>query len=137
MADRLTEIAARVAAATPGPWLQRSDAGIVTDSDGHPLAVFGTSGPHCADAAFIAHAPEDVPWLLEQLEQARGIAVRLEQENARLREEALTDAAVRIERRAAQPGGVWLRTDQVCATLRRLAVDAGLPADVDAFGGVS
>ncbi|WP_143179598.1 hypothetical protein [Streptomyces yunnanensis] len=82
--DRLTEIAARATAVTPGPWLQRSDAGIVTDAEDRPLAVFGTSGPHCVDATFIAHAPEDVRWLLAQLEQARAIAVELENENARL-----------------------------------------------------
>ncbi|MFD8545564.1 hypothetical protein [Streptomyces sp. NPDC059649] len=36
------------------------------------------------DWELMAHAREDVPWLLEQLEQARGIAVELENENARL-----------------------------------------------------
>lgn len=70
--DRPTEIAAREAAATPGPWRQRSDAGIVTDADGQPLAVFGTSGPHCADAEFIAHAPEDVRWLLAEVKRLTG-----------------------------------------------------------------
>ncbi|MFF7411566.1 hypothetical protein [Streptomyces lydicus] len=70
--DRLTEIAARVAAATPGPWLQRSDAGIVTDAEDHPLAVFGTSGPHCVDAEFTAHAPEDVRWLLAEVKRLTG-----------------------------------------------------------------
>lgn len=69
MSDRLNEIAARAAAATPGPWLQRSDAGIVTDADDRPLAVFGTSGPHCADAEFTAHAREAVPWLLAEVKR--------------------------------------------------------------------
>lgn len=70
--DRLTEIAARAAAATPGPWLQRPDAGIVADADDHPLAVFGTSGPHCADAKFVAHAREDVRWLLAEVKRLTG-----------------------------------------------------------------
>ncbi len=67
--DRLTEIAARLVAATSGPWLQRRDAGIVTDAEDRPIAVFGTSGPHCADAAFTAHAREDVPWLLAEVQR--------------------------------------------------------------------
>ncbi|MHC3427238.1 hypothetical protein [Streptomyces sp. DT18] len=43
---------------------------------------------------------------------------------AEVRADALRNAADRIERRAAQLGGVWLQTEQVCATLRTLAEPA-------------
>ncbi|WP_438489497.1 hypothetical protein [Streptomyces sp. S186] len=146
--DRLTEIAARVAAASPGTWCTERDLhGHYTISANvrtGPTGFFrdrviahladGDEAQVYADAAFIRDAHETVPWLLAQLEQARAIAVALEQEKARLREEVLSDAADRIERRAAQLHAVWLRADEVCAVLRRLAVDAGIPASE---GGVS
>ncbi|MFJ5090013.1 hypothetical protein [Streptomyces sp. NPDC088674] len=44
---------------------------------------------------------------------------------AEVRADALRNAADRIERRAAQLGGVWLQTDQVCAVLRTLAEPEG------------
>ncbi|KPC91156.1 hypothetical protein ADL27_31870 [Streptomyces sp. NRRL F-6602] len=44
---------------------------------------------------------------------------------AEVRAAALRNAADRIERRAAQLGGVWLQTEQVCATLRLLAEPEG------------
>ncbi|MGA4875934.1 hypothetical protein [Streptomyces lydicamycinicus] len=92
--DRLTEIAARAAAATPGPWtnygtdLYRSSA-----TGGFRLMdLLGSLTPEAdnqsfRNASFVAAAREDVPWLLAQLEQARAIAVELENENARLRAE--------------------------------------------------
>jgi hypothetical protein len=59
-----------------------------------------------------------VSWLLRAAEAP--LAAR----DAEVRAEALNDAADRIERRAAQLDGVWLRADQVCDTLRRLAQPA-------------
>ena len=83
MGDRLTEIKAREAAATKGPWrgvkdgivseavLARAEAAgesfdpdiVVTDCGYYP--------PRYADAAFIAHAREDVPWLVAEVERLR------------------------------------------------------------------
>lgn len=57
-------------------------------------------------------------WPLAEVESA------LDALDAEVRTEALNDAADRIERRAAQMGGVWLRADQVCDALRRLAQPA-------------
>lgn len=71
--DRIAEIKARANAATPGPW---------TASAPHPYCgeiwVVGPDDPDGAiatgfddtpaDAAFIAHARTDVPWLLDRIE---------------------------------------------------------------------
>ena len=66
-ADRLADIKAREQAAFGGPW-EALDA----DENGmHAVAVDGTVlvevGDFC-DAEFIAHAREDVPWLVDQVE---------------------------------------------------------------------
>lgn len=53
--DRLVAIAARADAASPGPW---------------PYAETLWAG-RARDAEFIAHAREDIPWLLSQLRDAR------------------------------------------------------------------
>lgn len=78
---RLGEIRERVAAATEGPWE-------------HGDRQF-TAGDQ-ADAEFIAHAREDVPWLLAEVERltaerdrARDLAARLEAQIARV--EALAE----------------------------------------------
>ena len=70
-ADRLAEIKARADAATPGPWQWREDEPAslvhVTDPRMHPWNILKAPdwGPTLADAAFIAAAREDVPWLLD------------------------------------------------------------------------
>lgn len=74
MADRLTEIHERTDAATPGPW---ETAGIgdfgwhINGPDGNVETQDSEQGR--ADAEFIAHAREDVPWLRDELEMARGV----------------------------------------------------------------
>lgn len=71
----LDAIAARAAAATPGPWLATTDngrrdgIGIVGRAElrgtGRCIAVFaGVEGDRAADAHFTAHARTDVPALL-------------------------------------------------------------------------
>ncbi|MEU7597524.1 hypothetical protein AB0B79_31505 [Streptomyces sp. NPDC039022] len=90
--DRLTQIKARVEAATPGPWHvdrhEPSLSRLVRSHDGTLDIDFGYVG-NCTqpDAEFVAHAPDDVQWLVNQLERARSIAVELENENARLANE--------------------------------------------------
>ncbi|MFH8410702.1 hypothetical protein ACH4FX_38915 [Streptomyces sp. NPDC018019] len=100
MADeRLAQIKARVEA-VEGPWLLQEDDGdtfrapaweIVHAQSGRMLARVRDWA--VSDAEFIANVPADVPWLIGQLEQARSIAVGLENENARLRAQ-LTALAV-------------------------------------------
>ena len=83
---RLDEIRARCDAATDGPWkwggpAHGNDGNLphLRDLHGNDLCDFGSAGayidygtpPSAEDAAFIAHSREDVPWLLEQLDDAR------------------------------------------------------------------
>ncbi|MEC4016014.1 hypothetical protein [Streptomyces sp. H27-D2] len=84
--DRIADIQARTDAATKGPWLSGQmlqTPNTVASLDG-PIAVFGGSQQDRDDTEFTAHARDDIPWLLDRLEQARRIAVTLENENARL-----------------------------------------------------
>lgn len=76
-ADRLSEIHARAAAATPGPWC--TDAWEIYQGTEYTPDVSQWIGETCrgtttcaqdrADATFVAAAREDVPWLLDQLRQ--------------------------------------------------------------------
>jgi hypothetical protein len=89
--ERLAEIAARAAAATPGPWARHDVVGwvhlkdvgewgvesIPRRSSGHGgdvwpdfLAVMPHGRRAVPDADFIAAARDDIPYLLEQLRQA-------------------------------------------------------------------
>lgn len=67
----LGEISARVAESTPGPWTVEPElvkpAGVL-----HVASGWRGVASECdaADAAFIAHAREDVPWLLARVELA-------------------------------------------------------------------
>jgi hypothetical protein len=95
--DRLAEVKARRGAATPGPWWDspvkaapghhtiRGGPGEWRGFDGslggdtHPIARIapalaedGTpTTNHDADAAFIAHAPEDIDWLVTEVDRLR------------------------------------------------------------------
>lgn len=82
MENRLLEIKERLQAATPGAWKVREtdedsfdDTPGVTTEDGRYVAQTSYDGlSHTcrptmyADAEFIAHAKEDIEWLLERLE---------------------------------------------------------------------
>jgi hypothetical protein len=68
--ERLAEITARAAAATPGHWQANEPVGIVTGRSG-PIAVFGGCDQDHIDAEFIAHSREDVPALLVEIERLR------------------------------------------------------------------
>ena len=96
VAERLKEIALRAGEATPGPWQWGAAAldGDHSRPNGHDDALWGgefrvlsdgsargeyspdidTEGP---DAAFIAHARDDVPWLIEQVVSLRAREARL------------------------------------------------------------
>lgn len=71
--DRLSEIRARCEAATPGPWFNFGGWLIHTETDVEHNGI-----PHektigsvkAQNAAFIAHARDDIPYLLSRLEKA-------------------------------------------------------------------
>lgn len=80
--DRLDEIEARADAATPGPWeaheLEAAEYCVLRVSEGDD--DYGDdvcSAGSMTDAQFIAVAREDVPWLAEQLRDARAEIERL------------------------------------------------------------
>lgn len=65
--DRINEIRARCEAAAPGPW-RKGMSGLITDGTGR--ALFFSEAAN-ANAEFIAHAREDIPYLLEKIERLR------------------------------------------------------------------
>lgn len=73
MPNRIEEIKARWAAATPGPWVDmppEGDSGFLVygpDPKGTPIAAT----THVKDLLAIANAPEDIRWLVERLEAGR------------------------------------------------------------------
>ncbi|WP_329330844.1 hypothetical protein OIU81_03275 [Streptomyces sp. NBC_01454] len=80
MSDRLTEIAARAAAATPGPWTVHEEWPGSVFHGGEPnlLPIARTTGRMAeANERFIAHAREDVPWLLAEVERLRTVIAAL------------------------------------------------------------
>jgi nicotinamide mononucleotide adenylyltransferase len=70
-ADQLATIQARADAATDGPWQANTRIGVVTNQADDPLAVFGGSAQDRADAEFTAHAREDVPALLAEIQRLK------------------------------------------------------------------
>ena len=89
---RISEIRARLEAATPGPWKVDYDKVFETDTDSCVTGIFSTSErivetdfgcyqQKANDAEFIAHASADIAWLLEQLERAEQALIWYE-ENA-------------------------------------------------------
>lgn len=68
MADRRAEIEARLAAATPGPW-EITGGGEYVSGPGIIVAP-DDGGVTDADANLIAHAPDDLRWLLDALAAA-------------------------------------------------------------------
>lgn len=73
--QRLSEIEARANAATVGPWTYTCydwETIMVSKSiDAKPVAYVPTKGPEkTPDSRFIAHAREDIPWLIAELRKA-------------------------------------------------------------------
>ena len=71
MSDRLNEIRARAEAATPGPWRELDAAyGMIvhdTGPDSAQIVVLADSRFGGPDSTFIAHAREDIPYLLAEV----------------------------------------------------------------------
>lgn len=99
--NRLEEIEAREKAATPGRWespytpgLRWNDPMVCGYDSRAPEreAPYYCTGPNTptlaqaeADSDFIAHARDDVPWLVAQVRERDAEIARLRAENARLR----------------------------------------------------
>ena len=75
MTDRLDEIRARAEAATPGPWRELDAAyGMIVHDTGPDSAQIVVLADHRfggPDSTFIAHAREDIPYLLAEVERLR------------------------------------------------------------------
>ncbi|MEU4051336.1 hypothetical protein AB0F09_19315 [Streptomyces olivaceus] len=109
---REAEIAARVNAATAGPWSVSPEYSDVLGPDGEQLADFW----YDADGEFMAHAREDVPALLAEL-----AAVRAERDRAKAA--AFTAAADLVARYGAGSVEQGLCRD-IATQLRRQAREA-------------
>jgi hypothetical protein len=75
MSDKLDEIEARCAEATPGPWEQDGcDVLANIGSDDDPDVVLVADCLHDdADARFIAHARDDIAWLVAEVRRLQRI----------------------------------------------------------------
>lgn len=74
MPDRLTEIRARLDAATPGPWKRSLSGSRYNPWKVHRGAILvALSGESPEDADLIAHAPADIAWLLAEVEELRAV----------------------------------------------------------------
>lgn len=74
--EQLKAIEERAKAATPGPWTPKR----LRQNDWHlrgPDGIVFAEVEDDADAAFIAHAREDIPALVEEVRRLRGVADRL------------------------------------------------------------
>lgn len=77
MSDRLTQIRARLDAATPGPWVVtppregKRSSGVRRGRLEIAWSVYATE-----DADLIAHAPADIAWLLAEVERLRDFQQR-------------------------------------------------------------
>ena len=94
--ERIEEIEARAAKATPGPWgttskcpihdrclwIRAIDGGKTNGVWGH----FGLDGATIDDMQFIAHARADIPWLCETVRQLVAQLEEVEAQNAAMRE---------------------------------------------------
>jgi hypothetical protein len=82
MKGRISEIRARMEAATPGPWKWEGPVDLVDGSQARCLAGDGlvlrhealTWKMHEPDAALIANAPADIAYLLDRVEALEGAA---------------------------------------------------------------
>jgi hypothetical protein len=118
MSDRIEEIRDRWAAATPGPWHTSDDDHLFIDLDGadgrvcvmSAVSIDPTTGETDstlqrraeADVTAIVHAPEDVAWLLAEVErQAELIRGPLSAEISEAREQR--DEALALLKEALHP----------------------------------
>lgn len=112
--ERLEEIRKRVEAATKGPWQCDEVPGYkIYDQSGH---IVHNTGPHhdlshgmtfcCRNASFIAHAREDVPFLLAEIEKRDEVLKEAVSALKGLLRNAGCDWYVKQFRRSELPSGI-------------------------------
>lgn len=78
--SRLTEIEARLRAATSGPWVvvTKGSESFIAAVSGREIArpPFGNA-PSRDDAELIANAPDDLAWCVDQIAMLRGLVMKL------------------------------------------------------------
>lgn len=70
---RVAEIAARAEAATEGPWSRSRHYKLNIISDATGQIITGHATPNSTNAEFIAHAREDIPFLLSEVRRLRSV----------------------------------------------------------------
>ena len=100
MSDRLNEIRARAEAATPGPWVaygntvEQEKTGwhtvVGTEMTGQAYMAYERLTTKNEDAIFIAHAREDIPYLLAEVERLRAASLRTQEDRSHLRGRCLS-----------------------------------------------
>lgn len=73
--EQIAEIKARTEKATPGPWIEVSHGNTVKSHGVDSLTgnVCSAISPRTQNAAFIAHARQDIPDLLAEVERLTGV----------------------------------------------------------------
>lgn len=102
--QRLAEIRSRADAATPGPWLVGGAPNatwqqVYCPRDNNLNVVQSMRGGR--DASFVAHAREDIPWLLDLVRQQARVIADLQEESDAARLALRYREA--LERIAAEP----------------------------------
>ena len=69
--DRIAEIRARLDAATSGPWVEDNGDVMTTGNTHHGPIMVALDCDNEGDAPFIANAPADIAWLLDEVDAAR------------------------------------------------------------------
>ncbi len=118
MSDRLSEIRARLDRATGGQWLHGVQEGFhwVDTCPDRRVVTIADDVPTDADAELIAHAPGDIRWLLDAVDEVRRIHEPVE---------ALEVRSQRVGNVCAGCGtddGNWVAWP--CPTLRALGVES-------------
>jgi phage host-nuclease inhibitor protein Gam len=83
--QELKEIQARLEAATPGPWALVDRLGVIYECQSEISVIEVDANVNEGDAEFIAHAPEDIRRLLDEIDQLRNIVDKYSEANRRLR----------------------------------------------------
>lgn len=102
--SRIDEIRARCDAATPEPWKEEPNLGGVPCVISKKVAIACTykeSVDSWLNADFIAHARDDIPYLLSEIDRLTAELETLRAENARLRHVQSELESVEIDRAAA------------------------------------
>jgi hypothetical protein len=123
---RLAEIAARVEAASKGPWTVCEDYSDVLDGDGHQII----SHFHDPDGQFTAHARQDVPALLAEVERLKAELARSREDAAFMERNTLPELRRTVEHHQAGEQRWRERAEKAEARPSRFHAT---PAQIDAY----